>query len=379
MERLTVTRSPAPPRGFGDSERAYLLPTALLRGESARRALAGGAALPLAGGPVAFAACEVVVRAPGAARASWLEVPALKRWRDSLADPAPLDQLLERLCAPRPPFAAIPLDRPRLMGVVNVTPDSFSDGGRFRDAERAIARGRALADVGADIVDVGGESTRPGAEPIAPEEEQARAVPVVRALAEAGLTVSIDTRNPATMAAAAAAGAAIINDVSALAHHPDSAARAAATGCAVVLMHSAGDPRSMQDRPAYDHVALDVYDALAARVAAAEAAGIARTRLAVDPGFGFGKTPAHNLRLVDWLALLHGLGCALVVGASRKSTIARIAGGMAEDAGGRLAGSLALATAAWDRGAQILRVHDVAETAQALALWRALGNAGSPP
>jgi dihydropteroate synthase len=320
-----------------------------------------GAALPLAGGGIAFSALEVVDRE----RSAWLAVDRLLTFEDH--------PRVKALQARRAPFAGTAMDAPSLMGVLNVTPDSFSDGGRYADTAAAIAHGLALAEAGAAIVDVGGESTRPGAEPISVEEECGRVLPVVRALAGASVTVSIDTRNPATMVAAAEAGAAIINDVSALTFHPDSAAVAADTGLAVVLMHSLGDPRVMQHDPSYDHVVLDIYDALEARVAMAEAAGIPRSHIAIDPGFGFGKTPAHNLRLLAWLATFHGLGCPLLVGVSRKSTIARIAGGAADAADARLPGSLALAQAALDQGAQILRVHDVAETAQALALWRALG------
>jgi len=338
----------------------YLRPTALLRGEAAACARVAGAALPLAGGGIAFSALELADRE----RRAWLGVERLSEFEDN--------PRIEALQVPPPPFAGIAMDAPSLMGVLNVTPDSFSDGGRYGGIDDAIAHGLALAEAGAAIVDVGGESTRPGAAPIPVEEECARVLPVVRALAGAGVTVSIDTRNPATMAAAAEAGAAIINDVSALSHHADSAAVAAETGLAVVLMHSLGDPRVMQDDPTYDHVVLDIYDALEARLAAAEAAGIPRTKLAIDPGFGFGKTPAHNLRLIAWAATFHGLSVPLLIGVSRKSTIAKIAGGAPADA--RLPGSLALALAALDQGAQILRVHDVAETAQALAIWQALGS-----
>ena len=255
------------------------------------------------------------------------------------------------------------------MGVVNVTPDSFSDGGRFADAAGAVAHGRALAAAGADIVDVGGESTRPGAAPVPPEEEIRRIEPVVRGLAAAGLAVSIDTRRGAVMRAALAAGARIINDVTALAGDPESLAVAARSGAALVLMHMAGDPRTMQDDPRYDDAALDVLDFLESRVAACERAGVARERIAVDPGIGFGKRDAHNLALLARLALFHGTGCAVLLGASRKSFIGRLAGG---DPPERLGGSLAAALWAAGQGVQILRVHDVAETRQALVLQAAI-------
>ena len=346
-------------------------PVGLLRGPEAAAAEAAGAALPLAGGPIRFSACLVVSRRAGhrGREERWLPVPELLE--RASADPA-LRERLERLSAPRPAFAGPEEDAPRLMGVLNVTPDSFSDGGLWSTPERAIAQGRALAAAGATLIDVGGESTRPGAEPVPPRVEGERVLPVVAALAGAGLAVSVDTRNAATMRAALGAGAVAVNDISALTHDPDSLAVVAEAGCSAVLMHSAGDPRTMQDDPRYDDVALDVYDFLAARVAACEAAGIPRSRLTVDPGFGFGKTPAHNLRLVSAATLFHGLGCSVLFGVSRKSAIGRVAGGAARDAGRRLPGSLALAQAAWDRGVQIVRAHDIAETAQARSLWRAL-------
>ncbi len=320
-----------------------------------------------------FSACRVVARGARGREERWLSAPALRRLaaRDDR-----VRARLDLLCAPRPAFAGPGAAAgPAIMGVVNVTPDSFSDGGLHDSPDAAIAHGGRLAAAGAELVDVGGESTRPGAAPVAPEVERERALPVVAALAAAGLAVSIDTRNAATMRAALAAGAAAVNDVSALAHDSGSLAAVAEAGCRAVLMHSAGDPRTMQDDPRYDDVVLDVFDYLEDRVAACRAAGIPVGRLAVDPGIGFGKTPAHNMRLVESAAIFHGLGCPLLVGASRKSAIARIAGGAARDAGRRLPGSLALALAAWERGAQVVRVHDVEETAQARALWRALDDA----
>ncbi len=368
-------RSPAPPRGFAVSDRVYLRPVGLLRGGAATRAVDGGQARRLAGGAIAFSACEVVTRSPEGATIAWLPVSDLDPWRDSLdtASRARVTPVIERLTAPRAALGGIALDSPKLMGVVNVTPDSFSDGGALSSSDAAIAHARSMAGAGAAIIDVGGESTRPGAEPTTPAEEQDRVLAVVRGLAAAGHTVSIDTRNPATMTAAATAGATLINDVTALTHAADSVQCARDSGRAVILMHSAGDPTVMQDDPVYDHAALDVYDRLEGRIVACEAAGLMRARIAVDPGIGFGKTVAHNLRLISWTSLLHGLGCAVAIGVSRKSTIGRVAGGMADDPRHRVPGSLALAQAAWDQGAQILRVHDVAETTQALSLWKALG------
>lgn len=276
--------------------------------------------------------------------------------------------VLERLQSPRAPIAGLSFDRPRVMGIVNVTPDSFSDGGLYQCADAAVAHALQLEAEGADILDIGGESTRPGAEPTGVEEEWRRCEPVLTRLAgRTRARLSIDTRNAGVMRRAAAAGVHMINDVSALTHDPESLQAAAATGLPVVLMHSRGDPRTMQDRPVYRDVVLDVYDALQARVEACEAAGIDRARLVVDPGIGFGKTLAHNLALLGSLSIFHGLGCAVMLGASRKSFISRLTGAATmED---RLPGSLAAALQGARQGVQILRVHDVAATRQALAVW----------
>jgi dihydropteroate synthase len=280
--------------------------------------------------------------------------------------------LLQRLRQPRPPIAGLAMDRPRIMGIVNVTPDSFSDGGRWLDAEAAVAHGLRLEAEGADILDIGGESTRPGAEPIGADEELRRVIPVIAALAKrARALISVDTRHAAVMRRAADAGAAIINDVAALGHDPDAVGVAAEAGLPVVLMHAQGDPRTMQLDPRYEDVVLDVYDWLAARVAACVAAGIPRERIVVDPGIGFGKTVDHNLALIAGLGTLHGLGCPILLGASRKGFIGRLAGGV--PAGERLPGSLAAALVAAAQGVQILRVHDVAATRQALTVWEAAG------
>jgi dihydropteroate synthase len=340
--------------------------------------VAGAGGLALAGGPLAFIACEAVLRAPGqpAVRAV-VPVDEVVAWAvrfgPEAADEA--EALLARLCAPRPAFAGLDLDRPRVMGVINVTPDSFSDGGDRFDPGRAVADGLAMREAGAAILDVGGESTRPGAAPIDEDEELRRTIPVVRALAEAGVLVSIDTRHARVMAQALEAGALIVNDVTALAGDPGSLALVARSNAAVALMHMRGEPRSMQREPRYDDAPLDIYDFLAARVAACEEAEIARSRVAVDPGIGFGKTVAHNLRVLDRLAVYHGLGCALLLGVSRKSFIGRLS--REEPAKERLPGSLAAALAGLARGVQILRVHDVAETVQALAVWQAINGAAA--
>jgi len=261
-------------------------------------------------------------------------------------------------------------DRPLIMGVVNVTPDSFSDGGQHATRAAAIAHGMRLAAEGADVLDIGGESTRPGAAPVPLDEELRRVLPVVKALAAAGHCISIDTRRARVMREAVAAGAQIINDVSALDGDVESLAAAAQSGAAVILMHMQGDPFTMQANPSYGDVVADVANFLRRRVAACRAAGIALERVCVDPGIGFGKNVAHNLALLRHLPRLRQTEVALLVGASRKSFIARLSRG--EPAEQRLPGSIAVALHAAERGADLLRVHDVAATIQALDVWRGL-------
>jgi dihydropteroate synthase len=251
------------------------------------------------------------------------------------------------------------------MGVVNVTPDSFSDGGRYLDAEAAIAHAREMIDEGVDLVDVGGESSRPGAAPVAEAEELRRVLPVVEALRD--FPVSVDTRHPAVMRAALAAGASMINDIEAL-EAPGALEAVAAADCAICLMHKKGDPATMQEDPRYDDVVAEVKGYLASRVAACEAAGIARERLVIDPGFGFGKTVAHNLALLKRLPELASLGVPLLAGWSRKSSLGRVTG---RETGERLAGSLAAALLSLLGGARILRVHDVKETRDAVLVYEA--------
>ena len=260
---------------------------------------------------------------------------------------------------------SLPLERPLVMGVVNVTPDSFADGGKFRDPEAAVSRARAMIDEGVDLVDVGGESSRPGAAPVDEAEELGRVLPVVEALH--GFPVSVDTRRPNVMRAALAAGASMINDIQALSA-PGALEAVAASGCGVCLMHKKGEPETMQEDPRYDDVLAEVRGYLAGRIAACEAAGIARERMAADPGFGFGKTVQHNLTLLKRLPELAGLGVPLLVGWSRKSSLGRITG---RDTGERLASSLAAALLALLGGARILRVHDVKETRDLVLVWDA--------
>ncbi len=318
-------------------------------------------ALPLAGGWCWFSHVEILQRGQPARIVPAMDIDAEQR---------------DRLSAPRPDFGGLTMATPHIMGILNVTPDSFSDGGLFLRPEAALMQARKMAS-GADILDIGGESTRPGAAEVALGEEIARTAPVISALRAGGLEgpVSIDTRKAAVAEAAFAAGASILNDVTALSFDPAMAGFAAKQGCPVILMHSIATPQTMQDDPVYDDVLLDVFDALKARLAAAEAAGIARQNLAVDPGIGFGKTLAHNLMLLARLSLFHDLGVPVLLGASRKRFIGTI--GAEVDAARRMPGSLAVALAGVAQGMQMIRVHDVAETRQALALWQAATTGGA--
>ncbi len=285
--------------------------------------------------------------------------------------------LLSRLAEPRRPIAGMQLDRPLIMGIVNVTPDSFSDGGQHETAQSAIAHALRLEAEGADILDIGGESTRPGAPPVPLDDELRRVLPVIQGLVgKTRAKLSIDTRKALVMRAAAAAGVHIVNDVSALTHDPESLQVAAETKCAVVLMHAQGDPATMQQAPAYADALLDVFDHLEARVDACVKAGIPRERLIADPGIGFGKTAAHNLEIIAGLAIYHGLGVPFLLGASRKRFIGTLTG--AENPQARLPGSIAAALSGVMHGAHILRVHDVAATRQALTIWQATAAGVAP-
>ncbi len=282
--------------------------------------------------------------------------------------------MFEALRTPRHRLAGLALDRPVLMGIVNITPDSFSDGGAHFDAPAAVEHGLRLVAEGADILDVGGESTRPGAAAVSEVEEIRRIVPVVAGLrAKTDVRISIDTRKSAVMREAVSAGADLVNDVSALMNDPLSLETAADLGVPVVLMHAQGDPRTMQQNPTYENVLLDVFDFLEARIDAAVRAGIPREHLLVDPGIGFGKTLQHNLALMSGLSLFHGLGVPVLVGASRKRFIGTLTG--VETAAERVHGSVGAALAAVAQGTQIVRVHDVAATKAALAVFQASADA----
>ena len=281
------------------------------------------------------------------------------------------EEAFQRLTDPRPDLGTDGMSRPQVMGVLNATPDSFSDGGQFDRLAAAMAHAQTMRRDGADIVDIGGESTRPGADYVDVADEIARTVPAVAELRqEIALPLSIDTRKASVAEAAVAAGADWINDVSALSFDEDMASLAARSGATICLMHAPSDPKTMQQHATYEDVLLDVYDYLAVRIEFALGHGIARDKIIVDPGIGFGKTLEHNLALLRGLALFHGLGCPILLGASRKRFIGTISG--AEQAEDRMPGSVAVALAAVAQGAQIIRVHDVLPTVQALKLWAAV-------
>jgi dihydropteroate synthase len=342
----------------------YLRPIGLFYGPTAKEAVAGGLALPLAGGPIAFTAAELIEGAPGNSKTRLFSARSLADSHD-----ADLTGVLARVTAARAPFAGRSLDRPLIMGIVNVTPDSFSDGGLYDTKEEAILHAAELANAGAAIIDIGGESTRPGSDAVEEEEELDRVLPVLEGLSGLNALISVDTRKASVVRAAAKAGAAIINDVSAFTYDPESLAVAAETGLSVILMHAQGEPKTMHLNPTYTDVVLEVFDYLEERIGAAEAAGIDRAKIAADPGVGFGKTMEHTLSLLTNLSVFHGLGVPLLVGGSRKRFISGIAGG--EQPKSREPGSLAVAIAAASQGIQILRVHEVGASRQGLAVWRA--------
>lgn len=313
-------------------------------------------AIALAGGPLWFTHLEALSRDGPASVVPASDVP---------------DPVMECLTGPRHPVAGVSLDEPVLMGILNATPDSFSDGGAYVNSDAALEAARRMIAQGAAIIDVGGESTRPGAVLIPEDEEIRRTQPLIAALSQTSeVPISIDTRKHAVARAALSAGASIVNDVSGFTFDPPLAAFVAETQTPVCIMHALGDPATMQDDPTYENVLLDVYDFLDGRIAALEAMGLPRNLMVADPGIGFGKTIAHNLALLKNLSLFHGLGVPILLGASRKGFIGKI--GQAPEAQQRAPGSIAVGLAALAQGVHILRVHDVAETSQAVRLWRSV-------
>lgn len=316
-------------------------------------------ALPLVGGRLWFTHVEKLARG---------SAPCLVAASD-----LPLG-VLTNLTVPRVRFCGVDMQQPSIMGVLNATPDSFSDGGQHYAQSDAVSGALAMIRNGADVIDIGGESTRPGADFIPADEEIRRTAPIIEALRVVGIDapISIDTRKANVAKAAFDAGAQLFNDVTALTYDPDSLATAAAMNASVCIMHASGDPKTMQDNPKYDNVLLDVYDYLSERIEACVAAGIPREKIMIDPGIGFGKTQDHNLELLRGIALFHALGCPILLGVSRKRLIGTI--GNAPNAADRVAGSIAVGLNALNQGVQMLRVHDIAETKQAIALWSALSN-----
>jgi dihydropteroate synthase len=353
--------------------RTLLRPTAFLDSPFGN----DGKVARLAGGLNWFAAVELI-EVDGNRRISTELIPVEgieARFDDAMAAD------WKALTSPRAPLQlgerTIRLDQPQVMGIVNATPDSFSDGGQFADAAAAAEAGAEMAAQGAALIDVGGESTRPGAKPVWEGDEIERIMPIISQLVRGGAAVSVDTRKVDVMTAALGAGAQMINDVSALTYDGRSAGVIAASSAPVVLMHHKGAPETMQDDPRYDDVLVEVYLWLEERIAAAVEAGIDRNRILIDPGFGFGKNVAHNLELMNGLALFHSLGCPIVVGASRKRTIGALSNEAPVDK--RLGGSIALAVKAAEQGVQLLRVHDVFENVQALRVWRGMRDQALTP
>ncbi|HMI18058.1 MAG TPA: dihydropteroate synthase [Sphingomonas sp.] len=359
------------------TDRLYLRPTGFVDAPFGY----DGQMLRLAGGLTFFAMMELIHVRDGD-RVSQTLVPvqalesALSSFSSEIQEQA--RTTISRLTAPRTTLKlaarTIPLDQPQVMGIVNVTPDSFSDGGMHQDP---TAHAMDMLQAGAALIDVGGESTRPGAKPVWEGDEIERVRPVIELLAASGAAVSIDTRKAGVMEAAFEAGAGLVNDVSALSWDARALEVVAMRGCPVVLMHHQGAPETMQQDPRYDDVLIEVHDWLEARIAIAVAAGIDRANILVDPGIGFGKTLRHNLTLLNNLSLFHGLGCPIVLGVSRKRSIGALSGEAPVDQ--RLGGSIALAVLAAAQGVQLHRVHDAFETVQALRVWRGLRDEALSP
>ncbi len=352
-------------------------PLGLLHGRAARDAVAAGLALPLAGGPAAFSAVRLHGENPhpgplptGEGEGRLLSLRERAGVMAASDIPAGWSAELARLTTAPPPWAGLPADRPLVMGIVNVTPDSFSDGGRYVDTAAAVAHGARLLTEGADVLDVGGESTRPGAAETSADVEQARILPVIRSLAGRGAAVSVDTRHAETMAAALDAGARIVNDVSGLTFDPRSAALVRQRGCPAIIQHMRGVPATMAGLARYDDVAVEVTRELGDRL---DRAGLDPALVMLDPGIGFAKLPPHNLEMLARLPVLLNLGCRVLVGASRKGFLGAAAA--EPEPAARVPGSLAAGLAALLGGAAMLRVHDVAATVQAIRIWNGIADA----
>jgi len=357
-----ILRYPAPRLGiaFSSTAQVYVAPAEIMSGIFASGLISADRALPFGGEGQAFSSVHLVTRTEDAILAYHLNVKEAQGLHGGA------DAAILALQSPLPNFAGLDMSQPQIMGIVNVTPDSFSSQGEHFSPSDAIAGALSMVDAGASIIDVGGESTRPGADVIPSDEEIRRVDPVIRALAEKGICVSIDTRNAATMAHAVSIGAKIINDVTGLSGDPDSLHVAKSCDAAIILMHMQGEPQTMQADPQYAFAPFDVYDYLKHRLQVCVDAGIDKKRLCVDPGIGFGKAKHHNLSIMRWLGLYRALGVPVLLGASRKSLIQHVCGDTPTSQ--RLAGSLSLAVQGVRSGVNIVRVHDVPETHQALAM-----------
>ena len=346
---------PVPP--FSD-DRTWLVPVGIapLTKEAEKSGF-----LPLAGGVYGFSHLDVIIDSDN--NLSITRIPAQNLVKEANSAKEKAEEALHKITKPRPNFASLDMKAWQIMGIINATPDSFSDGGK--DTDEALKSAHAMAKAGASIIDIGGESTRPGAKPIAHSEEEKRILPVIKPLASEGHLVSADTRHCSVMDSALKAGAKIINDVGGLRDEgaPELIAK---TKSSAIVMHMQGEPASMQASPSYQYAPTDIFDWFETRLSVLRKAGIAEDKLAIDPGFGFGKSAQHNMQIMANLALFHGLGVPLMIGVSRKSSIAQLSAN--EGTSDRLPGSLALTTLARQQGVQIFRSHDVAETAQALSV-----------
>ena len=372
MRLKYLDKTATPPVG----RRCYVRPVSLVPWDSAIcRDSSDTPFQRLAGGWMGFREVDVIHRTDDEIVAQRLTID---EWQARADTPQDAAAYLAKLTAPRPDFASLSMAEPQIMGIVNATPDSFSDGGVNFAAKDGIANALEMAAQGASILDVGGESTRPGAEPVGRNEEVRRIAPIIEALSQDGHIVSADTRHTKVMGQAAKAGAQIINDVGGF--RDEGAAdlmgqlARAGTGGYAIAMHMQGTPETMQQNPHYDFAPLDVYDWLEERIASLQNAGVPLGHIAIDPGFGFGKTPQHNLEIINWTSLFHGLGVPILIGVSRKSSIAKLSKG--EPADQRLGGSLALSLRSIEQGAQMIRTHDVAQTGQAIAIYRQMLSAG---
>ena len=366
---MDIIKKAAPERGlFVPGSSLFARPVSLQRDKFG---ISDGAqSIKLRGGPHQFDKLELLIRTEEKIVAFIAEIDSAREW--ALADGCveDLDDNIFKLSSRSGNKSFGNLSSPLLMGVVNATPDSFYDGGKYLDVESAISRAHGLIAAGADIIDIGGESSKPGAVPVTAKEEIERVIPVIKEVVGFGVPISIDTKKPSVMEAAIIAGASIVNDITALSGDPRSIGLLKELGVPVILMHMQGSPVDMQNKPYYEFAPLDIFEYLRHRIMICLEAGISKSNLIVDPGIGFGKNLHHNIAILNRLSLFHGLGVPIAIGVSRKSFIAGLS--KCEISEDRLPGSLAMAVWAYNQAVQILRVHDVAETKQALKIYKAI-------